>query len=108
MTTQDASPLYDLDRACPHEHFETWSVVNRLTLEDDEPVFAYAAEVRINCTDCSEPFRFIGVQAGLRPDRPTCSVDETELRVPIRPASSDPDFGLGSPGFAIRYREEDL
>jgi hypothetical protein len=30
-----------------------------------------------------------------------CSVDETELRAPLRPASSDPDFGMGLPGFGI-------
>lgn len=30
-------------------------------------------------------------------------VDERELHAPIRPASSDPDFGLGIPGFAIRF-----
>lgn len=29
-------------------------------------------------------------------------VDETELRAPLRPASADPDFGLGIPGVAIR------
>ncbi len=32
-----------------------------------------------------------------------CSVDETELRAPIRPASSDPDFSLGLPGFAVNF-----
>jgi hypothetical protein len=32
------------------------------------------------------------------------SVDETELHAPLRPASVDPDFGLGLPGFAIQYR----
>lgn len=34
-------------------------------------------------------------------------VDETELRIPIRPSSADPDFGTGIPGFALRI-EEDL
>lgn len=33
----------------------------------------------------------------------TADPDETELRAPLRPASSDPDFGLGLPGYAIRY-----
>jgi hypothetical protein len=92
----------DPDRACPHENFEAWVEVNRLKPTDGEPVNAYAADIRIHCRDCDEPFRFIGVQAGLMPNRPMCSVDETELRAPIRPASSDPDFGLGIPGFAVR------
>ena len=32
------------------------------------------------------------------------SVDETELRAPLRLASADPDFGMGLPGFAVAYR----
>lgn len=95
-----------MDRPCPHENFTARVEVNRLKPSDEEPVDAYAADVRISCSDCGEPFRFIGVQAGLRPDRPMCSVDETELRAPIRPASSDPDFGLGIPGFAVRMVAE--
>ena len=93
------------DKPCPHENFEAWTAVGRLQPSEGQPVNAYTAEIRINCADCGEPFRFIGVQAGLRGDRPMCSVDETELRAPIRPASSDPDFGLGIPGFAIQVRE---
>jgi hypothetical protein len=34
-------------------------------------------------------------------DRPACSIDEKELRAPLRPAISDPDFGLGIPGFSV-------
>lgn len=49
----------------------------------------------------------MGVQAGLSSARPTCSVDETELLAPLRPASSDPDFGLGIPGFAITWQAPD-
>lgn len=104
MTT--GTPAVDPDRACPHQDFEVWAEVNRLQPDEGEPINAYSADVRINCRDCQEKFRFIGVQAGLRPDRPMCSVDETELRIPIRPASSDPDFGLGIPGFAIRMVTE--
>ncbi|WP_439947213.1 hypothetical protein [Streptomyces sp. BBFR109] len=54
---------------------------------------------------CGEPFRWTGVQAGVSPRQPMCSVDETELRAPLRPASADPDFGLGLPGFTVNYRE---
>ena len=95
----------DLDKPCPHNNFDATVEVNRLCDKPDGPVNAYAADIRIRCRDCDEPFRFIGVPAGLRPNRPTCSVDETELHTPIRPASSDPDFGLGIPGFAIRMRD---
>lgn len=95
----------DPDKPCPHEDFDAVVEVNRLTSEPDGPVTAYSADIRIRCSQCDEPFRWIGVQAGVRPDQPMVSVDETQLRAPIRPASSDPDFGLGIPGFAVRWRE---
>jgi hypothetical protein len=92
----------DPDRACPHEHFAVHADVNRLTSVEDGPATAYMLDIRVHCEDCGEPFRWIGVPAGLMPGRPAVNVDETELHAPMRPASADPDFGLGIPGFAIR------
>ncbi len=93
----------DPDRACPHEGFTAEVDVNRLTAGVPEQVAGYSAVVRVQCAGCGERFRFVGAPAGLSSTHPTCSPDEAELRVPIRPASSDPDFGMGLPGFAIRY-----
>lgn len=100
----------DPDRACPHENFGANVAINRLTSSDepDAEVTGYVADVTAWCEDCAEPFRWIGAPAGLMPDRPTCSVNETELHAPLRPASSDPDFGLGIPGFAVRWQESAL
>jgi hypothetical protein len=96
----------DPDRACPHEDFTASVDVNRLTPDDSTTVpHAYSAGIRVSCSGCGEPFRWIGLQAGMRPDRPMCSPDETVLTAPLRPASSDPDFGLGIPGYAITWRE---
>lgn len=92
----------DLDRACPHDDFEATVEVNRLVGTDGGPVTAYSADIRVCCANCREPFRWIGAPAGLLPTQPCVGVDETELHAPLRPASSDPDFGLGIPGFAIR------
>jgi hypothetical protein len=92
----------DPDRACEHLDFEGVIEVARLTANDDDShVIAYSAAIRIVCVHCHEKFRWIGVPAGMFPDQPSVSIDEAELRAPIRPASSDPDFGLGIPGFAI-------
>lgn len=97
-------PLADPDRACLHEDFVANVEVNRITGSDDDPtIIAYDTSITVSCANCDERFRWIGVQAGLNPGRPMCSVDETELRAPIRPASSDPDFGLGLPGFAVNF-----
>lgn len=92
----------DPDRPCPHENFDAVVAVNRLQAGDGGAVEAFSADIKVNCRDCGEPFRWIGAPAGLLPTQPCVSVDETELRAPLRPASSDPDFGLGIPGFAIR------
>lgn len=100
MTVIPANP----DRACPHDDLEAWVDVNRLTAVEGGPVTGYAADIRVKCAQCGEPFRWIGCQAGLSPARPMVSVDEAELRAPLRPASAGPDFGLGIPGFAIQYR----
>lgn len=75
--------------------------MDRLTASGGGPVAAFSADVRIRCADCGEPFRFIGMSAGLSGAGPRCSVDETTAALPIRPASADPDFGLGIPGYAI-------
>lgn len=98
----DQPTAADPDRACPHMNFDVHAIVNRLSKTEGGPINAYSADIRIACHECGEPFRFIGAPAGLQANRPCVSVDETELRAPIRPASSDPDFGLGIPGFAIR------
>lgn len=98
------------DKACVHPDFAAQVNVHRLYNEEgiDPATYpdAFAVEIRIECAVCHEPFRFIGLKAGLMPDRPMVNASEDELRVPIRPASSDPDYGLGIPGFAINYREE--
>lgn len=96
----------DPDKPCAHRTFAANVAVGRLYKADehDGPPDAYIAEVTVQCEDCGEPFRWIGVPAGLRHDRPMVSIDEKTLHAPLRPASSDPDFGLsGIPGFAVRW-----
>jgi hypothetical protein len=97
----------DQDKACEHHDFAVVAEISRLTKTPDAPVQGFTCDLTIHCMDCKEPFRFIGMSAGLSPREPMCSVDETEARLPIRPASSDPDFGMGIPGFAIAVRVVD-
>jgi hypothetical protein len=92
----------DPDLPCPHEGFNVFAEVNRINKTEGGPIEAYNLDIRVSCAQCEEKFRWMGVPAGMRPDRPMCSVDETELHAPLRPATADPDFGLGIPGFAIR------
>ena len=96
----------DPDRACTHEHFSANITVDRLQRSETDPeIVGYSADITVNCDDCGEPFRWSGVQAGVSQQRPMCSVDETELRAPLRPASADADFGMSLPGFSIRMRD---
>ena len=96
----------DPDRPCPHEDFSATVEINRLTGQEGMTTpDAYSASIRVSCAQCGEAFRWIGLQAGMHPARPMVSVDEAEMRAPLRPASSDPDFGLGIPGFAVTWNE---
>lgn len=95
-------------QSCPHLVFHAQVDVGRIGEEDtpDGRPKAYVAEIRVQCAPapegCGEPFRFSGVPAGLSYAHPMVSPNEEELRAPIRPASADPDFGKGIPGFAIQ------
>lgn len=92
-----------------HEHFDASVSVGRIGTEEtqDGSPRAYIADIKVSCTQCGEPFRWSGLRAGVSFAEPRVSVDETELHAPLRPASADPDFGMGLPGFAITFRSGD-
>lgn len=101
----DTSPV-DPDRACQHLEFAAVVDVGRINPDEQGMPAAYIAEITVSCAPppegCGEPFRWSGAPAGLSFRHPTVSVDEKTLNAPIRPASADPDFGMGLPGFAIQ------
>jgi len=72
---------------CQHTNFEANVSVNRLTENDEITVTGFSADLRIKCIECGSDFEFIGVEAGLSPFYPMCSVDSTELRIPIKPST---------------------
>jgi hypothetical protein len=45
----------------------------------------FIAEIRVRCARCGEPFRFIGVPAGLAWDHPSCTIDGLMLQAPCEP-----------------------
>lgn len=65
---------------CAHEQFGAEVDVHRL-----EDSGKFIADVRVKCVQCDEPFRFVGLTAGISFDQPTVSIDETELHAPIEP-----------------------
>lgn len=65
---------------CRHLNFA--ARVNVIRLEDSG---TFSCEVTVHCTECDEPFRFIGVDSGFDPAKPMVSIDGLELRAPIEP-----------------------
>lgn len=75
--------------ACAHLNFAANVKVGRLTNGDDGPVTGYTADVTVKCAECGLPFRFIGLGAGNHFAEPRVSIDGTELRAPIEPATHE-------------------
>lgn len=63
---------------CKHENFAAQVDVNRL-----EDSGRFTADVRIACSQCGTPFRFLGLPAGVDLNGATVSVDGTEARLAI-------------------------
>ena len=66
--------------ACRHEQFAASVSIARL-----EDTGRFVCEVRLLCVECREPFRFLGMKAGLAHGIPTCSIDGTEAYLPVEP-----------------------
>lgn len=58
---------------CKHENFSAQVDVHRHTDSG-----RFSADVRINCAECGEPFRFLGLPAGVDLNGAAVSVDGTE------------------------------
>lgn len=91
---------------CEHNEFEARVEVNRLEDTPGGDITGFAADVHITCRECGKPFVFIGLPGGLAPDRPTCSVDRTEARLPIAPEPRTFDYPIGLPrGFSLSFHK---
>ena len=65
---------------CEHTEFDASVVVNRF--EDSK---GFMADICITCHECKQPFRFLGLPAGVNLHGATVSVDATEARLAIVP-----------------------
>ena len=91
------SPIIEraLAKDCMHPSHQITAQIDYM--EDSK---AWMAEMRVTCTACGTPFEFVGVSAGMRFDKPMCSVDAQELRIPIKPKGSK--IMPGIVGFEVR------
>lgn len=69
--------------ACPHLNFAAHVNVARLSEEEGGAITGYAADIKIHCTSCKAPMRFVGIDFGHSSTEPRVSVDRTELRAPL-------------------------
>lgn len=89
---------------CTHPSAEAFVEFARLQDDGEDTPHAFSASVRLYCSACAEPFRWIGAPVGLSPRSPMVSVDGQELRAPLAPVSAPPGFGEGGPGYSVAVR----
>lgn len=83
---------------CKHESFDCQVTVNRI-----EDINRFMADVMVKCANCGQPFRFIGLPAGMDYNSPMVSVDGCEGRFPIHPrGESISEIEGGPQGFTVR------
>lgn len=87
--------------SCEHLDFEANVEVSRITDGEDGELTNIYADVRVWCKECGEALCFIGVPPGLSPRQPRVEIGAKELRCPMRPESSPPEWGSGGPGFDV-------
>lgn len=85
-------------RMCDHPDFAAEVDVNRLSDSG-----RFQADVRIRCSKCGTPFRFIGLPAGIDLEGAATSVGGTEARLAIAPKGEVLSVLEGAPiGFTVR------
>jgi hypothetical protein len=75
---------------CTHQRFVCHANVNRLEDTPGGDITGFSADITIQCADCEIPFRFLGLPGGLLADGAAVSVDGTEARLAITPATGEP------------------
>lgn len=88
---------------CQHEDFMCNCTVNRLSDKEGEPPNRFILELRVECSECKLPFRFIGLPAGLDLNGAAVSVDAQEARLAIAPKGAVVSSLEDAPfGFSVR------
>lgn len=69
---------------CEHKDFVAQVDVQRII---DQGSIVFNAEIKVRCSQCGEPFRFLGVGPGWSANGPKVNGDATELRAAIEAQS---------------------
>jgi hypothetical protein len=85
-------------KPCEHRNFAANVSVSRL-----EDSGHFSADVKINCAECGESFRFLGLPVGFDLSGASVSADGTEARLAIGTAETVANiFDKGCTGFTVR------
>ncbi len=88
---------------CEHNNFSAEVDVNRLEKGNGGPIHRYQADIRIKCTECGVPMRFIGLPAGTDLNGACTSINAEEGRFAIAPKGEVLSSLEGAPiGFSVR------
>jgi hypothetical protein len=79
---------------CTHDRFTTVAEMARLVDPDTEEVVMLRVKLKVTCSDCGLPFRFVGLPTAESTKFPTVNPDATELRAPVEPAYAREVFGI--------------
>ena len=72
---------------CKHEDF-----IANVRVERMEDIGKFAADVTVKCSQCGQPFKFLGLPGGSLMDGAAVSVDGTEARLAIAPQDAIPEY----------------
>ena len=67
-------------RTCQHEGFHANVAVNRI-----EDKGEFCADIRIACSQCGQPFMFLGLPPGLKQGGASCNITGEEAHLYIEP-----------------------
>lgn len=88
-----------MKKLCSHNNFKASVEVHRIQpikAIKGAPPSHYSADIKIECAECGQSFKFLCSRRGLRWNEPTVGICGDELRVPIHPndgsISTQPKF----------------
>lgn len=93
---------------CQHEDMTAFVDVVRLKRGDDDgPVGAFVAELRVECVACADRMTVdVSLPVGYSPRMTTRSVDGFTVYVPLCPSNAPVDWADEMPGYTMRVHAD--
>jgi hypothetical protein len=90
-----------LTEECFHPDFVANVEVCRIQEDMKKRPQGYMAEITIECVNCDEAFRWVGLPLGLSWEHPSTDLKELVLNAPMLPVSQE-DYDKELPGFSVK------